>query len=86
MNSNPDFTAGSSGSPESICAAELKKLRLKVTAEDRKFAMKELKVSYITIGRYTGGRVANLVLGISLLSIYRTRIKEREHRLLELCG
>jgi hypothetical protein len=60
------------------CAAELKQLAVLLEPADRRAAMQEYNVSYITISRYLCGQVANLVLGINLLNFFKNRLRKRE--------
>jgi hypothetical protein len=59
------------------CAALLKKINSEVNAGDRKAAMKQFSVSYVTIGRYLKGQVANLEFGFQLQAFLRKRLRKR---------
>jgi hypothetical protein len=59
------------------CGAELKKISALVEAADRKKAMEEFGVSYVTISRYLRGHVANLILGIRLLQLFKKLVRRR---------
>jgi hypothetical protein len=72
-------------SPNEICAEKLAKLQNKITAEDRKGAMAEYDISYVTVSRYLNGKGANLVLGISLLNFFIKQINKRAKDLKSLC-
>lgn len=63
--------------PEKTCARKLKKLKPSVTAEDRKLAMAQFGIAYITVWRYLRGDVANITLGLGLLQFFDKRIKQR---------
>jgi hypothetical protein len=70
--------------PQQKCGQQLMKIAPDVQAEDRRAAMQEFGKSYVTIGRYLKGEVANLVLGINLLSFFKRLIEMRTCRLEEL--
>lgn len=60
------------------CASELKKIRVVITAKDRKLAMATLEVSYVTISRYLQGNAPNPNLGVALLEFFTKQLKDRE--------
>jgi hypothetical protein len=66
------------------CARELAKLAPLLEAEDRKLAMVEFDISYITVSRYLTGKVSNLILGINLLNFFKRKILERSQELNKL--
>jgi hypothetical protein len=66
------------------CGKELLKIAPYIEAEDRKQAMTEFSVSYVTISRYLTGKVANLIFGINLLNFFKRRIQQRAVALSEL--
>lgn len=49
--------------------------------EDRKEAMAQHSINYVTISRYLQGDVANLVLGLDLLNFFTDRINKRKTQL-----
>jgi hypothetical protein len=63
------------------CGKELLKIAPYVEADDRKQAMAEFSVSYVTISRYLTGKVANLIFGINLLNFLKRRIEQRSNAL-----
>jgi hypothetical protein len=71
--------------PKTTCGVQLAKLRPRVASDDRRLAMKHFDLSYITISRYLGGNVKNLILGLNLLSFFKQLIDSRVNRLYELC-
>lgn len=61
---------------------KLEKLRPDVTAQDRKDASKELKVTAATISRYLNGYVLDNDTAASLVTFFSARISEREKSLI----
>jgi predicted type IV restriction endonuclease len=63
------------------CARELNKIAKLLEPEDRKKAMAQFHVSYVTISRYLSGKVANLILGINLLNFFKKQVRRRTERI-----
>lgn len=63
------------------CAQELRKIAKLLEAEDRKKAMTEFDISYVTVSRYLSGKVANLILGINLLNFFKKRVRRRSSQI-----
>jgi hypothetical protein len=63
------------------CARELRKIAKLLEAEDRKKAMTEFDISYVTVSRYLSGKVANLILGINLLNFFKKRVRRRSSQI-----
>lgn len=72
---------GSSRNSQKLCGAQLKKLAPSVQPNDRREAMAKLNISYVTVSRYLNGHVANLILGMKLLSYFKTAIQNRDDEL-----
>lgn len=70
--------------PNEQCAKQLIKIQPHITAEDRKKAITDFRVSYVTVSRYLNGQVSNLVLGMGLLNFFIKRINQRTADLLSL--
>lgn len=66
------------------CAKLLQKLVSRIASEDRKAAMENFSISYVTVSRYLQGDVANLVLGLDLLNFFSQRISARKQQLDQL--
>lgn len=70
--------------PEKVCALQLLVVAEKVTAQDRRNAMSHLSISYVTVGRYLQGKVANLDTGLKLLNYFDNAIDNRHAELIRL--
>lgn len=73
-----------SGDAKKKCGRQLKKLVPHLTPEDRRGAMAQFKISYVTVSRYLQGNVANLVLGINLLNYFTSALSNRGRQLNDL--
>lgn len=65
-------------SQKEMCADILKKLCEDVSADDRKEAVYELKVSIVTISTYLSGQVKDLDTAVRMIKFFHNRIKERD--------
>lgn len=63
----------------------LLKLAPDITASDRTYVTKKLKVSKVTISNFLNGHVSNNDLAISMIEIFTERIAEREAKMKSLC-
>lgn len=63
----------------------LLKLSPDVTAADRLFCTKKLKISKVTVSNYLNGHVSNSDLAISMIEIFNERISDRELKMKSLC-
>jgi hypothetical protein len=66
------------------CGRELKAISKQLEPEDRKKAMAEFNISYVTVSRYSSGKVANAVLGINLLNFFKKRVRRRNNKMSQL--
>jgi hypothetical protein len=66
---------------QQICAEKLKGISKGVFADDRKAAMVEFDISYVTLWRYLKGDVKNVNLGVSLHTFLNERIENRKELL-----
>jgi hypothetical protein len=63
------------------CAKGFAKIKEDISAEDRKMAMKKFDISYVTVSRYVNGNIANIHLGISLLTFFKERLRILSERI-----
>lgn len=66
------------------CGQQLKKLSRHITPDDRRGAMAQYNISYVTVSRYLQGNAANLVLGINLLNYFTNALNNRGKQLNDL--
>lgn len=55
-----------------------------VLAEDRKQAMAEFKITYVTLSRYLNGNVSNPALGIKLINFFTSQINIRAEAVISI--
>jgi hypothetical protein len=63
--------------PNRQCATLLKKISSEINAGDRRAAMKQFNISYVTVGRYLRGNAPNFELAFQLLKFLRKRLRKR---------
>lgn len=67
--------------PKESCSLRLKELKPWVIAEDRKQAMSEYNITYVTVCRYLKGKVGNPALGIKLVNLFVSLINQRTQQI-----